>query len=174
LRSKYHEERFVALVLLVQKFRKAKKKQEEREKIVDFYLSNIRHVNNWDLVDTSAPNILGVYLFAEKDRSRLYTLARSQNVWSRRISIIATMYFIKNGRFEDTLKISEILLGDGHDLIHKAVGWALREVYKRQPRLVEEFLKMHLHAMPRTTLRYAIEKVPKQKRAKFLKKTPQR
>lgn len=162
LHSRIHEERLCALLLLVHKF------PEHKKKVVDFYLANIKGVNNWDLVDLTAPKILGEWLL-HKDRTLLYTLAKSSNVWERRIAIVATYAFIKHGEFTDTLKLSEVLLNDTHDLMHKACGWMLREVGKKDVKVLEEFLHTHSKIMPRTMLRYAIEKFPERKRQHYLK-----
>ena len=161
LRSKVHEERLVALLILVHKYGSGEKG------IVEFYLENLHHVNNWDLVDLTAPNILGAHLF-NKSRSSLYRLARSKKLWEKRVAIVATQYFIRKSDFGDTLKIAEILLSDKHDLIHKAVGWMLREVGKRDLNALETFLGRHYKKMPRTTLRYAIERMPEKKRKFYL------
>lgn len=165
LQSKIHEERLVSLLILVRRF---EKNTNERKYIFDLYLKNAKCVNNWDLVDSSAHKIVGKYLL-DKDRSVLYKLARSENLWEKRISVISTFMFIANGDFEDTLKLSEILLKDKHDLIHKAVGWALREVGKKNQQVEEDFLKEHYKKMPRTMLRYAIEKFEEKKRLRYLK-----
>lgn len=167
LHSKIHEERLLALLILVKKYQKADEKQ--KRKIFDLYLANTKYVNNWDLVDLTAPNIVGAYL-SNKNKSILYKLSKS-HLWDKRIAIISTAYFIRNNEFKDTLKISEILLNDKHDLIHKAVGWMLREVGKRNIAEEERFLKKHYKKMPRTMLRYAIEKFPEQKRKKYLNGT---
>ncbi len=167
LGSRIHEHRLVALLILVDKFKKAN--ETARGKIADFYLKNVKRMNNWDFVDLSAPNILGNYLL-ERDRSVLYRLARSKNLWERRISIMATFAFIKENDFEDTLRISGLLLHDKHDLIHKAVGWMLREVGKRNLEAEEDFIKRHYRLMPRTMLRYAIERFDEKKRSLFLKR----
>lgn len=166
LKSKIHEERLVALLILVNKFQAGTDK--EKKKIFDFYLKNTKYINNWDLVDLSAGKIVGQYLIS-KPKTILYKLARSKNIWEKRISIIATSQFIANNKFSDTLKISKILLKDQHDLIHKAVGWMLREVGKRSLRDQEKFLRKHYKKMPRTMLRYAIEKFPEKKRQAYLK-----
>jgi 3-methyladenine DNA glycosylase AlkD len=166
--SKIHEHRLVALRILVSRYRKAD--GEGKAMIADFYLTHVKHINNWDLVDLSAPNILGDYLL-NHDREVLYRLARSRNLWERRISIISTMAFIKKNDFDDTLLISEILLHDDHDLIHKAVGWMLREVGKRDLRTEEGFLKIHYRRMPRTMLRYAIERFDEKKRRFYMGRT---
>ena len=163
--SKYHEHRLVTLLILVNKFQKTNEK--EKEKIIDFYLKNAKRVNNWDLVDLSAPKLLGPYLL-DKDRKILYKLACSKNLWEKRIGMMATATFIREGQFEDTFKIAKILLEDKHDLIHKAVGWMLREVGKRDQKAEEKFLKKHYQAMPRTMLRYAIEKFDETKRQAYL------
>ena len=167
LKSKIHEERFIALEILVHKFDKSDS-DIEKENIYEFYLSNTAKINNWDLVDTSAEYILGDYL-SNKDKSVLYNLAKSSNLWERRIAIISTFHFIKNSKFKDTLKISELLLKDKHDLIHKAVGWMLREVGKRDKNVLEDFLSKYYNQMPRTMLRYAIEKFPENIRKQYLK-----
>lgn len=166
LKSSIHEHRLAALLILTDKYKKAD--DDEKERLVEFYLDNIRRINNWDLVDMSAPNILGDYL-QEKDKSILYKLAESDNLWERRISIISTLAFIKKGLFEDALRISKILLNDRQDLIHKAVGWMLREIGKRDQQALEQFLERHYKKMPRTMLRYTIEKFEEGKRAYYLK-----
>jgi len=163
LKSKIHEERLTALLILVNNC----KKSENKSEIYDFYLKNTKNINNWDLVDFSAHAIIGAYL-EDKDRSILYKLAKSSNLWERRIAIISTFHFIKNNDFSDTLKIAEILLNDKHDLIHKAVGWMLREIGKMDISVLENFLKKNYHSMPRTMLRYAIEKFPEKKRKMYL------
>ena len=170
LYSRIHEERLVALLILAWRYSSSSSSREEKEEIVKFYLDNIKQVNNWDLVDLSAPNILGAHLLVDRDRGLLYGLAKSENVWERRIAIVATHHFIRNGDFSDTLKIAEMLLHDRHDLIHKAAGWMLREVGKRNAAAEEEFLKKHYSVMPRTMLRYAIERLPESKRRRYKKK----
>jgi len=164
LNSKIHEERLIALLILVKKYEKC---ENQRKEIFEFYLKNTENINNWDLVDLSAPNIVGKYLL-DKDKKLLYGLANSSNLWEKRISIISSFSFIRNKQFKDTLKISEILLNDKHDLIHKAAGWMLREVGKRDLKAEEDFLKKHYKKMPRTMLRYAIEKFPEEKRKRYL------
>ena len=166
LKSKIHEHRLVALLILIEKFRNSNEK--DKGNIINFYLAHTTYINNWDLVDLSSHQILGNYLM-NKDKSILYKLAKSDNLWEKRISIISTAYFIKNNKFQDTLNISKILLKDKHDLVHKAVGWMLREIGKRNLKVEEEFLKKHYKQMPRTTLRYAIEKFSKNKREFYLK-----
>jgi len=163
LKSKVHEERSLALGILKKQYAKT-----ENKKIVDFYLKHTKFVNNWDLVDVSAPHILGDWLL-EKDRKILYKLAKSKNLWEKRISIITTLTFIRNNDFKDCLKISKILLKDDYDLIHKAVGWMLREVGKRDLKTEERFLKKYYKQMPRTMLRYAIERFQEIKRQAYLK-----
>ena len=165
LSSKIHEERLIALLILVDKYEKGSDK--EKEKIFKFYLRNLKGINNWDLVDLSAPNIVGSYLL-NKNKKLLYEFARSQNLWERRIAVISTYTFIRFQNYDDTLKISAILLNDQHDLIHKAVGWMLREVGNRNPEVEENFLRTRYNRMPRTMLRYAIEKFPESKRKKYL------
>ncbi len=166
LYSPPHEERLISLFILTDQFRKA---DDKKKKIIyDFYLKNTKQINNWDLVDLSAERIIGAYLL-DKDKKILFKLARSKNLWERRIAIMSTFYFIKNGVFDTTLKISKMLLQDEHDLIHKAVGWMLREIGKRN--LIEEeiILKKHYKIMPRTMLRYAIEKFPEKRRQAYLR-----
>ena len=164
LNSKIHEYRLISLFILISKYQKSGNKKE----IVNFYLKNTSNINNWDLIDLSAPKIIGNYLL-DKDRSLLYKLAKSKSLWEKRISILATAEFIRNNQFKDTLKISEILLNDKHDLIHKGVGWMLREVGKRDQKIEEEFLKKHYKKMPRIMLRYAIEKFSDEKRKFYLR-----
>lgn len=165
LRSRIHECRLTALLILVGQFKSGT--EMEREKIVKFYRAHVMYINNWDLVDTSASNILGTHLLT-RDRKVLYILARSKNIWERRIAIIATLAFIKAGDMRDTLRISEMLLSDTHDLMHKAVGWMLREVGKESRETLVEFLKAHAHHMPRTALRYSIEHFPPSERKRFM------
>ncbi|MBU1164439.1 DNA alkylation repair protein [Patescibacteria group bacterium] len=167
LTTKIHEYRLIALFILIAQYNKSNESQ--KKKIFQFYLKNTRNINNWDLVDLSAPNIVGTYLL-DKKREVLYKLAKSKNLWEKRISILATYAFIRQNDFSDTLKISKILLNDDHDLIHKAVGWMLREVGNRDMKIEEVFLKKHVKQMPRTMLRYAIEKFPEKKRQNYLKK----
>jgi 3-methyladenine DNA glycosylase AlkD len=169
LSSKIHEYRLVALLILVNKYKKADVKEKERREIAGFYLKHARHINNWDLVDLSAPNILGDYLL-DRDRSVLYRLACSINLWERRISVMSTLTFIRRRDFGDILRIAEILLEDDQDLIHKAAGWMLREVGKRDLKAEEEFLRKHYRRMPRTMLRYAIERFEEKKRRFYLAK----
>ena len=168
LQSKIHEERLIALLILVDKYKKEKNGKE----FFDFYIENLQFVNNWDLVDLSADKIIGNFLRTFRYGSNylplLTNMAKSENLWARRISIISTFDFIKNNEFNPTIKISEILLNDSHDLIHKAVGWMLREIGKRDLDVLEDFLKKHHKEMPRTMLRYAIEKFPEEKRKKYL------
>ncbi len=165
LHSRIHEERLIALLILAEKFGKAGEKQ--KKEIVHFYLRNTAFVNNWDLVDLSADKIIGAYL-SDKNRSVLYSLAKSENLWEKRIAIVSTFYFIRNNDFNETFKIAEILMKDRHDLIHKAVGWMLREAGKRDRPLLESFLKEHCRTMPRTMLRYAIEHFDRKKRLFFM------
>lgn len=165
LSSKVHEHRLTALLILAKHYQKADEKG--KKEIFDFYLGNTKNINNWDLVDLSAPNIVGDYLI-NKDRKILYTLAKSSSLWEKRISVLATAAFIRNNQFDDTIRLSEILIKDSHDLIHKAVGWMLREVGKRDIKTLESFLNKHYKAMPRTMLRYAIEKLPEKDRKMYL------
>ncbi|MBU1203908.1 MAG: DNA alkylation repair protein [Nanoarchaeota archaeon] len=167
LTSKFHEHRLTSLIILTQKYTNAI--SEKKKEIYDFYLSKTKNINNWDLVDLSAPTIVGAYLL-DKPRTKLYQLANSKDLWEKRIAIISTYALIRNNQFEDTLRISEVLMHDKHDLIHKAVGWMLREVGKRNQQTLESFLKKHHKHMPRTMLRYAIEKFPQSKRKYYLQK----
>ncbi|MBI2578955.1 MAG: DNA alkylation repair protein [Candidatus Aenigmarchaeota archaeon] len=169
LKSKIHEERLCAVLLLVHNYEKAEKEGDVKRKkeILDFYLKSTKYINNWDIVDLSADKILGRYLLNE-DRSVLYKLAASGNIWERRMAIIATFYFLRNNQYDDTIKLAKILLKDKHDLIQKAVGWMLRELGKKDERLLEQFLRKHYKKIPRTTLRYAIEKFPESKRKAYL------
>jgi len=166
LSSKIHEYRLVALLILIRQYGKVDKSGEKE--LFDFYLANTRHVNNWDLVDLSAPNIMGGYLL-DKDRAILYKLVKSFDLWEKRLAIMATFTFIRNNQFEDTFRIAEILLHDQHDLIQKAVGWMLREIGKRNQVKEEEFLEKYCSEMPRTMLRYAVERFDEQKRRLYLK-----
>ena len=167
LSDNIHEYRSTALLILIGKYEKANEK--EKAEIFDFYLKNTKSINNWDLVDLSAPKIVGDYLLDKfGERKVLYQFAGSADLWKKRIAILATYAFIKNNQFEETLKISEILLDDEHDLIHKAVGWMLRELGKKNQKMEEEFLKKYYRAMPRMMLRYAIEKFDKRKRDFYL------
>ena len=166
LRSRLHEERLLALVLMVERF--ARGTERERAEIYDRYLEHApRYVNSWDLVDCSAHRIVGAHL-ETRDRALLYDLARAPSLWQRRIAIIATFWYIRQGDFRDTLGIAELLLEDREDLIHKAVGWMLREVGNRDRAAEERFLREHCAAMPRTMLRYAIEKLPEGRRRAYL------
>jgi 3-methyladenine DNA glycosylase AlkD len=167
LYSKIHEERLCALLILVDKFEKGN--DLEKDKVFEFYIKNAKQANNWDLVDLSAPKIVGEYLL-DKSKDILYKFAVSKNLWEKRISIISTFTFIKNHKYNDTFKIAEILMNDKHDLIHKAVGWMLREVGERSLKDEEKFLKKYRGKIPRTMLRYAIEKFPEDKRRFYLKR----
>ena len=169
LKSTIHEERLAALVILAWQFQKADAAGQER--IYKLYLDHTRYINNWDLVDLSAPGIVGAFL-VEKDRAILGRLAGSKLLWERRIAMLAAGYFIRAGRCEVTLEIAEILVNDKHDLIHKAVGWMLREVGKRDLPAAEQFLARHCKHMPRTMLRYAIERFPEDRRRTYLEGKP--
>ena len=166
LTSAFHEERLFALLLLVRKF--AKGNEEEKTAIYKLYLNNTRYINNWDLVDSSAYHIVGTYL-EDRDKKILYKLAQSDNLWERRIAIMSTFQFIRKHQFGDTLSLSAQLIDDKEDLIHKAVGWMLREIGKRDLAIEKAFMKKHYKKMPRTMLRYAIEKFPEQERKEYLK-----
>lgn len=167
LDSPVHEERLVALLMLVIKYR------TQGAPTAKFYLQNLDRVNNWDLVDLSAPSILGPYL-AGAERSLLYKLAKSKNVWKRRVAILTTLHFIRNDDLDDTFRIAEMLIQDDHDLIQKAVGWMLREAGKRDADAEEKFLRSHHRKMPRTMLRYAIERFPERKRKFFMRSDDER
>lgn len=173
LRSPIHEERLVALLILARQMKRAKNDPAAQRAIVDLYLAHTKHVNNWDLVDSSAYHLLGEYLLT-RDRAPLRKLARSPLLWERRIAIIATLAFIRRGEHADTFAIAELLLDDEHDLIHKAVGWMLREVGEKVGLArLREFLAAHApHRLPRTALRYAIEKLPPTERKRWLAAKP--
>ena len=164
LRSEIHEERLIALLILVHQFQTDEMLQR---RVYEFYLKNTKFVNNWDLVDLSADKIIGVYLI-DKPKTVLYKLVKSSNLWERRIAMISTYNFIKNKEFDDTLSIAEILIADENDLIQIAVGWMLREVGNRDLKTEEKFLKIHYKNMGRTALRYAIEKFPEKTRLSYL------
>jgi 3-methyladenine DNA glycosylase AlkD len=164
--SSWHEERLFALLMMCDSFKRGDDKRKEG--IYDLFMNSTTNINNWDLVDSSAPYIAGVWLYG-RDRTPLYKFAVSNNLWERRIAIIATQYFIRRNDFTDTLGIAEILLEDREDLIHKAVGWMLREAGNKDMETEEKFLKKHYKRMPRTMLRYAIEKFPEEKRQMYLK-----
>ena len=166
LESAIHEERLLALLILVRKY--VKGNETAKKRIYRLYLKKTKFINNWDLVDVTAHHIVGDYLM-DKNKAPLYRLAKSEDLWERRIAILASFYFIKHGKYEETLKIAKILLTDEEDLIHKAVGWMLREIGKRDMIFEEMFLKQHYKEMPRTMLRYSIEKFPEPKRQKYLK-----
>jgi len=166
IQSEVHEHRLTAVFILVLQYEKSGT-EADKKALVDFYLSNISFINNWDLVDSSAYKILGDFLF-DRDRSLLYRLAASGNLWQQRTAIIATYYFIKQNFYDDTLKISDLLLSHEHDLIHKAVGWMLREVGNKDFEVEYNYLKNRYRQMPRTMLRYAIEKFEPGLRKKFL------
>lgn len=167
LRSPIHEHRLAALFILVWQYEHSSAPVQKR--IYQLYLRSTKYVNNWDLVDSSAPYIVGGYLLNQKDRSILDKLAMSGNLWKQRIALLATYQFIKQKQFNDTLRLAALLLHHKHDLIHKAIGWMLREVGNRDMTVEEKFLKSYYKTMPRTALRYAIEKFPYAKRQKYLK-----
>jgi len=171
LHSKLHEERLLSLLLMVDRFKKGDEKTKER--IYRLYLDNAGFVNNWDLVDSSAHLIVGAYL-EKRDRKILYKLVKSESMWERRIAVIATFHFIRKDQFDDTFKLCELLLDDKEDLIHKATGWMLREAGKRDQGAEEGFLKEHYKKMPRTMLRYAIERFSEGKRREYREGIPSR
>ena len=166
--SCFNEERLVALLIVIDQYKRGNSQQKEA--IYQFYKEHLVYVNNWNLVDSSAHLILGAYL-ADTNKDELLVLAQSQNLWERRIAIVATWYFIKQNQYEWTITIATILLTDSHDLIHKAVGWMLREVGKKDIKPLQQFLDQHASVMPRTMLRYAIEKFPEHERKMYLSKT---
>jgi 3-methyladenine DNA glycosylase AlkD len=165
LKSPVHEERFLALLILILQY--YSEDDIGKKRIYSVYLEHTKYINNWDLVDVTAKHIVGAFLM-DKDKAILYKLAGSRYLWERRIAVISTFYFIERNKFEDTIKIAEILVSDSHDLIHKAVGWMLREVGKRDMPSEEKFLKKYCMVMPRTMLRYAIERFPQSKRQSYL------
>lgn len=166
LKSNINEERFLALIILTKQYQQHKK-EEEKRKLYEFYIKNLQYVNNWNLVDASAHLIIGAYLW-DKDRSLLIKLAKSKILWHRRIAVVSTLYFIRKNNLSSTFEIASILLQDREDLIHKAVGWMLREAGKRNQEELITFLDQHLNLMPRTMLRYAIEKFPENLRKSYL------
>jgi 3-methyladenine DNA glycosylase AlkD len=168
LRSKLHEERLFALIVLVKRY---EKHEAERERVFAFYFENVRGINNWDLVDTSAPQIVGGHP-ESRPRALLYELVRSKNLWERRIAVLATFHFIRRNDFADTLRLCEGLLEDPHDLMAKACGWMLREVGKRDQEVLERFLDAHHARMPRTMLRYSLERLPARMRQAYMAGKP--
>ena len=166
LRSPIHEERLLALLILADAYQRAD--ETGRATIYALYLKQLDRINNWDLVDTSAPHIIGRHL-AERSRAVLFRLARSQNLWHRRVAMLATLYFIRQKDFADALHLAKLLRDDNHDLIHKAVGWMLREIGKRELTVLRKFLDQHAAPMPRTMLRYAIEKLSERERQRYLR-----
>ena len=162
LESEWHECRLCSLLILIEKYKK------EAELAVSFYLSHMKGINNWDLVDLSAPYILGSFLVGSKDRKILYQLAGSTNMWERRIAVVSTLMLIRHGQFNDTIRLAELLLDSRHDLMQKSIGWMLREVGKRDQDILAGFLEKHRRQMPRTMLRYAIEKFPMEQRKHFM------
>ncbi len=169
LASEVHEERMLALLLLVRRFERAKD-EAGRRAVHDLYLANTAWVNNWDLVDVTAPHLVGAFLEGQK-RDVLYRLARSPSLWERRIAMVATLRFIRSGDLTDTFRLAGLLLDDPEDLMHKAAGWMLREAGKRDRGALEAFLDRHGDRMPRTMLRYAIERFPEPLRRRYLRRT---
>jgi 3-methyladenine DNA glycosylase AlkD len=179
LKSEWHEERVIGVIALVEKYKKAKKESNELEKknLFNFYLNNLKGINNWDLVDISCPKIVGDYLLDKKEKRKiLYKLAKTPKkknshewLWKKRIGIISTFAFIRKEDLEDAYKLAEMLLGEEHDLMHKAVGWTLRECGKKDEKKLKYFLKKYYKKIPRTTLRYAIEKFEEKERKHFIK-----
>lgn len=168
LKSAVHEDRLTALLLLIDAYERAEGDPEQQRRIVDAYLGHLRYVNNWDLVDTSAPKIWGSWLWS-RDRAPLFEQIRSKRLWTRRVAMLASLEFIRHGEAEDALALSELCLADPEDLMHKASGWMLREVGERVGLVpLRRFLRKHSRTMPRTMLRYAIEKLPKPERERWL------
>lgn len=167
IQSEYHEHRMTALIILTYKYPKADEKLKNQ--IYDFYTKNYNRINNWDLVDVTAPRIVGTHLI-NKNRKILYNFAKSDHLWKKRIAIISTFAFIKDNDFKDAIKISEILLKDKHDLIHKAVGWTLREIGKKDEKELTKFLDKYHKQMPRTMLRYSLERLTEEQRKHYMKK----
>lgn len=167
LKSPVHENRHTALIMLNTVYKKSPVK--EQKKIVNFYLKHRKYINNWDLVDGSAPYVLGKYLL-DKPKDILTKLAKSKSVWDRRIALVATWFFIRNNQFDETLKLVKLVLKDEQDLIHKAAGWMLKEISKRDSKPVEKFLDKYASVMPRTMLRYSVEKLPAEKKKFYMKK----
>ncbi len=172
LSSPWHECRLSALLVLVEKFRKSRRSPAARRAIVEFYVRHADSADNWDLVDLSAPKILGEWLVGNPDADLLDGLSRSDSIWRQRIAIVSTWAIIRSGRYEETLRLAERYLGHPHDLIHKATGWMLREVGKRDLAVLKDFLDRHADKMPRTALRYAIEKLPEEERKRYLSVVP--
>jgi len=170
LSSKYHEVRLLSLLLLVNRFQMKKTTDTERQQIYVVYLKHIHHINNWDLVDSSAHYIVGPWL-ETRDRQMLYSLVKSDLLWERRIAIMSCFHFISIGQFDDALALALLVIDDKEDLIHKASGWMLREIGNKNRAIEEAFLQEHYHSMPRTMLRYAIEKFPEELRQQYLKGT---
>lgn len=167
MESDYHEARLCALLIVVEQFRKAT--EADRKTLYDFYLANAYRINNWDLVDVTCPHVVGAYLL-NNDRSRLYELAESNCLWEQRIAMVSTIAFIRNREYTDTLALAKKLMSHKHDLMHKAIGWMLREVGKKDRQTLTEFLEEYATRLPRTALRYAIEHYPEEQRQYFLKK----
>jgi 3-methyladenine DNA glycosylase AlkD len=170
LSSPINEERLLALFILIHQYQKGN--EQKKEAIYQLYLAHIKNVNNWNLVDASARDIMGAYLFGriDKEQEILLTLVQSPNLWERRIAIVSTWYFIRKGQFTWTLKLAELLLNDKEDLMHKAVGWMLREMGDRDVKVLKKFLDTHASKMPRAMLRYAIEKLPESERKAYMQK----
>ena len=170
LTDRRHEVRLTALFMMVHKYEKAGA-EDERRRLYELYARRIEFINNWDLIDSSAPHVLGAFLLEHPEEQRLLRQwAESDHLWRRRAAVLATFTFIRSGRYEETLELARLLLGDSHDLMHKAVGWMLREVGNRAPEVEYAFLDEHAAEMPRTMLRYAIEKLPEERRRRYMGK----
>lgn len=171
LHSPIHELRLSALIAMVEQYKSRHTTDAHRQEIVDTYIANTRYINNWDLVDLSVYNIIGAHL-ASRSRELLYRWALSSLLWEQRMAIVATMWFIRHGDYDDTIALARLLCHHPHDLMHKAVGWMLREVGKRDKQRLIDFLNEHYTTLPRTLLRYAIEKLPQQERLYYMKRQP--
>lgn len=169
LQNKFHEARYAALIVLKEKYKKKKTDAKEKEDIIKIYLRNTGHINNWDLVDISAPHITGEYWFNNPSED-MWKLAKSKELWKERIAVLSTHYFIRQGSFKEILELAGFFLYHKHDLMHKAVGWMLREAGKRDIKVLYGFLDKHYKDMPRTMLRYSIEKLPEKKRGFYMEK----
>ncbi len=167
--SPWHEARAAAALILVEQFEKAPNAAAQKA-VFNFYVAHLPHCNNWDLIDISAYKIIGAYLYDKKDRSLFFRLARAKNLWLQRAAVVGTMYLVKRGDFDVTLKLAEMFLDHPHDLMHKAVGWLLREVGKKDEAVLCAFLDRHSRRMPRTMLRYALERLPKKKKQFYMNK----
>lgn len=166
VQSEIHEDRVLGLLILVDQFNRADEKKQKQ--IFDFYIKNRKHINNWDLVDLTAPNIVGIWLYENDQSAPLYQWVKSKKLWERRIAVLATFTFLRRGRYQETLDLCQMLLNDPEDLMHKASGWMLREMGKRDLKPLLQFLNQYAHVMPRTMLRYSIEKLSPKLKKKYM------